>query len=289
MIDFFFKKKKIVLDCFTDKQYVYDYARIDHGNNFLPEWWKKTPKFIKNDIVGTSSSFNSLTIKHCSGLMELYKKSIIIPSWFTLEILISSIKEKKVEHFVSCNDFKTENHGNIQFNNFANNDGGNFKIANPWVLSCSKKIWFSWTQPTWSMRNNMFNMAILPAVLNFYEQHNASINFFYRFTEKRQLVTFEPLQPLVMIHPLTECEIELKHHIVDSQSLLSIVGGYRNLYFSSIFNPIKSKTAETMDDKLKEYNRSKKTRQLIFERTDKRPQNDKRYSNLMEKDNGKSE
>ena len=71
---FFTRSKEIVIDCFTHLDYAYDNAKIDHGSKYLPEWWRTTPTAVPN------ISPELVSIKHCTGLIEYYKKGIVLPA-----------------------------------------------------------------------------------------------------------------------------------------------------------------------------------------------------------------
>ena len=41
---FWFKKPKVILECFTTEEIVYEHAKIDSAVKFFPDWWKKNKK-----------------------------------------------------------------------------------------------------------------------------------------------------------------------------------------------------------------------------------------------------
>lgn len=204
----FFKKKKIVLDCFTNVPAVYDNCKINYGPKYFPDWWKETPKVLNN--------FN--TIKSCRGFIDYYKTAIVIPSWFEADIHLfekhnaenKCISIKYSNNYVDLSD----SHDSVQFLNFAQDYGKNIKIKSPWAFKCNKDIGFAWTQPTWSMRDSLKHLSVLPAVMNFKYQHHTHINFFVELGNSPVTVTIPPLTPLVMLHPLTEHNVEIKTHLV---------------------------------------------------------------------------
>ena len=61
----------IILDYYTYNPYAYNFAKINHGHHYIPEWWKSTPKVVKGHP----------TIKNCPAFIEYYKKGIVIPMW----------------------------------------------------------------------------------------------------------------------------------------------------------------------------------------------------------------
>ena len=196
---FFKKNKDIVLDCFTTSPHVYEYAKIDYGVKYLPSWWKNTPK--------TLPDYTS-TIKNCVGLMDFYKKGIVIPSWFEMDLTI--LNKDNPDWFTwsaSNGDVDTtESHWPNTFEGFANETGKNIKLQSPWFLKTKEEVYFSWTQPTWSIRSLMPHITVLPAVINFKYQHASSINLFVDLKDREQKLTIPPLTPLVMMHLIDETE-----------------------------------------------------------------------------------
>ena len=277
MFDIFVKRKKIVLDCFVYKPFIYNYAKIDHGRKFLPNWWKMTKP---------EDCPKGLNIKYCRGLIDFYQKGIVIPSWFSLDVTISALPKR--EYTYDCSDttgFKLENHNRNQFLGFAKEHGFSFKIGPGWKLKTRKKIYFTWTQPTWDMRNTMFNMSTLPAVINFYNQHHTAINFFMEYRETEQKLEIKPLQPLVILHPLTEDEIQIRHHLISQTEFESIDKGIYQMAARRDFETIES----NMDiyDRIKVYKKWIYEREKIIDKAYSDKENKEPYHYLTEKDDGK--
>jgi hypothetical protein len=207
---FFFKKKNIVLDCFTKLPYAYDYAKVDHAIKYIPDWWSKTPKQVPDKEFGT--------IKNCIGVLDYYKRGIVIPSWFEMELTIHTLNNPGDTWYSwkgSNDDISTEgSHAPYQFEGFAQHDGKNVKIANPWGFKTKEEIYFTATQPTWNLRPLLNNVTILPAVVNYKIQHFTHINMFVINKEKDQTCIIPPLTPLMMLHPMTERNVIIKHHLL---------------------------------------------------------------------------
>jgi hypothetical protein len=235
----FFKKKKIVLDCFTTVPAVYDNCKIDYGSKYYPEWWKDTPKVL--------NEFN--TIKSCRAFIDYYKRGIVIPSWFEADVTLFERGNIENKWFTMkySNDYVdlSQSHDSVQFLNFARDTGRNIKIKSPWAFKCNKDIGFSWTQPTWSMRDIFKHFSLLPSVMNFKYQHHTHINFYIQLEDSPVTVTIPPLTPLVMLHPLTEEKVEIKNHLVDEKE------------FHRIFSKEELLLHRNLDDESKEFQRKK--------------------------------
>lgn len=242
----FFKSKEIVLDCFTYVPYVYDYAKIDQATKFIPEWWRSTPAIAED---------GQATIKNCPGIIEFYKKGIVVPSWFEMDIDILEQGNPELYRWQSSNqDVNTDNsHKPNQFLGFAGESGKNIKITSPWALRTKEEIYFTWTQPTWNLRNLLCDLTVLPATINYKFQHATEINFFIVNQQESKKINILPLTPLAILHPLTERKIKIKHHLVSKEEWLRIFGVDRLLFRRS------------SEDAVKFYNRKKKLQTMMEE------------------------
>jgi hypothetical protein len=57
-------------------------------------------------------------------------------------------------------------------------------------------------------------LAVLPGVIDFKYQHDVAINFLMMQPSEPLAVTIEPLEPLVMLHPMTEKRVIVKNHLI---------------------------------------------------------------------------
>lgn len=235
----FFKKKKIVLDCFTSVPFVYDNCQINYGSRYYPDWWKDTPKELEN--------YN--TIKSCRAFIDYYKEGIVIPSWFEADVDLYPIGDLENKWFKIrySNDQVdlSQSHDSIQFANFAQSYGRNIKIKSPWAFRTNNNVSFAWTQPIWSNRNFYKHFSLLPGVINFKYQHHTHINFFIELSEQSKTITIPPLTPLVMLHPLTDSKVEIKNHLVSEKE------------YDRIFSKEELILNRNLSDESKEFERKK--------------------------------
>ena len=208
---FKFKKPEIVLDCFTTNSTQYEIAKINYGKNFYPEWFKRTPQ------VGSDGS---PTIKYCQGLTDFYKNAIVIPSWFTAQIVIHPDKTLNFEeNFIEVN-FSLQgpnriDHPSAQYSKFKTNNSKNFKIHNDWIFKTKEKVQFVWSQPTWHKSDILSNLHLLPAVIDFKYQHGTNISWMVSSHGVYKEFYIEPLDPLVVLHPMDNRKVVIKNHLVD--------------------------------------------------------------------------
>jgi hypothetical protein len=217
--NFFFKKPEIVLDCFTTSSFVYDYAKVNYGHRYMPQWFKDTP-LINQD--------GEPTIKHCTGVKDFYKTGIVIPSWFEMRLHIfkkDNDDRSWYEWIASNEQVKCDgSHSPEQFEGYALDNGTNLKLDTPWLFRTNKYVQFAWTQPTWSQRSLIDNLTVLPAVVDYKYQHDTNISFFVLNKDEPKDVTIEALTPLVILHPMTDVNVVIKNHLVDRKEYDRING-----------------------------------------------------------------
>lgn len=213
---FWFKKKKVVLECFTCIPEVYKMAKIDYLINYTPEWWKSLKK-TTTDIDGKEL----MTIKTCQGFIDYYKTGIAIPSWFSMKIITypnGTWQWESTNTFVDTNG----SHKQKQFEPFVIDNSQNFKITSPWQFSTKKSKNFIWTFPTWNMRDNLRNIHLLPGVIDYKYTKATHINYILYPIKEVTKIYIEPLVPLVAIHPLFDDELEIKNFLVSEQEYNAI-------------------------------------------------------------------
>lgn len=211
---FFFKKPTVVVDFFTHRSDVIEFAPIDYAHRFYPNWWKKTPSSFINSFVRVP------TIKRCNGILDTYKHGFIIPMWSDLAINVTTsydsnnIENKNItwqyaDHISTC-----ESHDHKEWQTYADkNKYYNFKILSPWIAKSKSQVNFYLTKPFWNQPLGL-PYEILSGTLNFKYNHGTNIqtmiNIQTDFTYNIQALT-----PMAHIIPLTEKKLIIKNHLID--------------------------------------------------------------------------
>lgn len=217
-MNFFLRKRKIVLDCFTHLSFVYDHTPIAPAIRHIPQWLKNTPATTSN---------NDPTVKSCIGLIEYSKKGIVIPSWFEMDLTIHEKdhpEDRWYDWNASHDEVTTDSHPDEQYDQYATPNGHNMKIISPWHFRTNKFVQFTWTQPLWHQRHIMKAVQILPAVVDYHYNHSTHINTLLINEKEPQSIQIEPNMPLVMLHPMTDAQIEIKNHLVSKKDHERIIG-----------------------------------------------------------------
>ena len=194
----FKKNKPINVTLITSSQQVFDTSKPDKALKFIPSWFEH---FNHSYKIGDGVY---PTIKGCRGLIDLYKRGLMIPAWCDMNVNIGELGNDA--HSWQFADFKTEAEPH-SYEQFPNEVGikslAHLKVISPWRMICDEEIYWSWQEPVWNDFKN-FSYRIIPGVSEYKYQHNLNINFMF----KRQLKSYECFIknnfPLVHITPLSD-------------------------------------------------------------------------------------
>lgn len=211
MFTFFHRRKKIVVDCFTSDGFAYEYAPIVRGSKVFPDWWTKLPiKSVDNpdfDLLHNN-------MRKCYGFLELYKRSIIVPSWTDLKFKVTP--DKGYTWIKSSGEAPVE-HPKTQFEN-GFNDYYHSKLTSPWVLKEKTGVHFLLTAATWNLEN--YDFLILPGVIEYNLNHGTNINMFLP-KKKTEYSFFVPVgKPLVHLIPVSDSKIEIRNHLISLDEII---------------------------------------------------------------------
>ncbi len=232
MISFLFKRKKIHLDVFTDRPGVFELFPVDYSTKFFPEWWKKLPKEYYMETINRLSS----TMKRCEGFTDYYKNSVSIPLWTDLMLNIRTEFDAVNCEFSDPNT-SVNTHDLRQMQGFMEDKKfEHIKILSPWIFKTKEDIVWSWSQPIWNF-DDPFSMIVPPAGINFKYQRSTHINTFVN-KEHDKTILLPCGTPMVNLIPMTEKEVILHTHLINSQEYfemsdiaypVSFTNKYRNM------------------------------------------------------------
>jgi hypothetical protein len=204
---FIFKKKKIILDCFTNDNVIFDHYQISKASDFIPEWFKNAPKEYDDNI------YKSSTIKRCIGVNKNLTSGFILPMWSQL-----SIKIRNQQYQWQFSDMKTQCkiHDPLQWNFFVNpNEYGHIKIESPHLITSKHEINFLYTKSFWHSKLNN-NLLIPSGIVDYKYQHGTHLNMFIN-TKENNDIFIDQNDPIIQIIPLTEKNIKLKYHLISDE------------------------------------------------------------------------
>lgn len=209
---FLFKKKKVILNCYTYRSDVFAYFPIEKATKSFPNWWKELPNSYSPDGLQEVG-----TMKGCAGFTSYYQNAISLPLWSDC-IIKASESEKSFEWAFSDHATEVSPHSPEQIGNYlrdGNSTYAQMKIISPWALHCDEEINFVFSGNPWAM-SNPERVIIPPGVVNYKYQFVTNINLFLRVIGD-QTTKLDAGSSLIHIFPMTEREVEIRSHFVDKK------------------------------------------------------------------------
>ena len=200
---FLFKRKEVIVDCFTYSDDAYKYAQINKASNYIPKWFYQKHQLEINGMVANS-------LKDCPAINSYFKKGFILPMWCDVNI-VSTVNDFKIEFANPAYGF--DQHLSTQWENFKDaSKEFHIKLLSPWVLKSKDDTEFLFTKPQWRKSNDL---DVLTGVVNYKHQHGTHVNMFLPIANKTYDIKYN--EPLIHIIPLTEKNVVLKHHLIDKK------------------------------------------------------------------------
>lgn len=226
--------KPIIVDMYTDRSYVYEFAKPAPSSEFYPDWWFALHPTIKD------GSIDQPTMVSCEGFLAQYRRGLIIPMWSDLMLEVAA------EGSVGCRWAYADNKSAAQVHMPAQRgsylpDGKyqHLKLDVPWVFRCDEDVSFQLLQPMWNF-DDPDSLLIPPGVLNFKYQFAANINMFIRRTPKAQEILIPHGQPMVQLIPLTERPVLFRPHLVTAEEMSKQSALKTTIKFAGTYRRIKS-------------------------------------------------
>jgi len=226
---FLFKKKKIVLDCFTYHASAYEYGKIERASKFYPDWWKNAPREHDKHTTGQST-----TIKTCTGLIENYQYGVMLPLWSDLTISVNGT-EKSCRWQYADKESTIESHGPAQWDKYVDpNTHIHLKINTPWMFKCKEDVPFMYMKPYWNYQP-FSSMSVPTGIINFKYQHSTNFNMFINATLDAR-IEFNHGDPLAHMIPIDNREVTIHSHLIDDKEYNKI---YPKLKFDGNYYRVK--------------------------------------------------
>ena len=221
---FWFKKKKIVFDCFTHDRAAHDVYPIRKAMPYYPDTIKQMPPTVQVTDPNTNIDVPASTLKMCSGINGLYKQGAIIPFWTDYICQPhKAIVERNSRLGVAdgYHQDRIHEHPRIQFNGMFDNYV-NVKFNGVWQIKEKSGIKVLIIPATYNLNNFNYNF-IIPPSLSYYDlQTQTNLQMFVRadcpdFT----ILAGTPIMHLI---PITENEVEWRTHLISLEDWCKIEG-----------------------------------------------------------------
>jgi hypothetical protein len=196
---FFKKKKKIILEAYTNVGELIDLFPPVKSKDTLPSWYKAIPKAKTDQRV-----FN---VTHCTGFRDLYSDGLMLPNWADYHIDF----DERGNFNVDCPMKSPE--GNFTWHDSDAQAPGawpgyvDIKLLSPWLFYCEEPIKWLCVDPTWYKQDPL--QYVSPSgIVEFRTMHNTNVNLLFRREKGSYKITAG--QMLLHIIPLTDQPWELK-------------------------------------------------------------------------------
>jgi hypothetical protein len=216
---FWFKRKQIVVDCFTTLRGAYELYKPDNSIKFFPKEVKTMQNYYDTIDPTTKITKSESTIRKCAGLIDYYKIGFILPMWTDFICQPKSAVAKETALGLISSPYYFSSHSKKQYSGMF--DGYmHLKLDSPWKFKENTDIKFIWTSPTWNLHRHLNNFSIVPAALSFKYQCTTNVHMFVNASSEN--FTINSGTPLVHLSPITEKKVVLKYHLVDEKELNKI-------------------------------------------------------------------
>lgn len=210
MFSFFFKKPKIVLDCFTYQPEVEKLFPLLRAEERIPSFWKNLPPTVKHN--GPMRG----TMRTCPGVGTLYRTGFILQSW--QEIWIGT--DGGLKWFP---EDAIETHSSKQWMDSYLKGFHHVKLLSPWKIREKTGVNFLYTNCFW--HDDEFKPFVVNGVVDYKYQHTTSVNMLIPKVMFPKELTIPLNKELAHIIPLSESDVDIKMHTVSFDEYIKEVGG----------------------------------------------------------------
>jgi hypothetical protein len=243
MFNFFIKRSKVTVDCFTNNINALEYFPVARASEFYPEWWKSLPK-LHSTTDDNGLEIKRATMKSCDGFIDLYQQGLIIPLWS--DLVIETMPNGFRYNFAEGGNNELGRHDydqmSSEFMNYIH-----FKIMSPWRLQEKTDIKFLFFQPTYNNVSTLLDWHIMPGVVDFSYQHATNINILAPRGRRFEIAAGCPMAHVI---PLTDKDVEIKTHFLDVKDMNHIELFYSNYpFFNGSYKKMKRLKREKNESK----------------------------------------
>ena len=203
----FWKKKPLTIRFVTSNRDAFAFCKPDKATKFFPNWWKELAKNHKNNELQDMT--------YCNGFIDLYKKSIIVPSWshFDMTVGYDFYEWKFIDGVSTANEHPPAQRGSL----FPETEYQHLKLSCPWYMECDEDIFVSWQEPTYSQ--NIHGVQILSGLTQPKYMSAVNINIMFKREQETRQYEWDLGYPLVQMLPLTEREFKIEHLLLSEEEI----------------------------------------------------------------------
>lgn len=206
---FFFKPKKIHLDCFTKQASIATDNPIAKSSTFIPEWWKRLPK-TKSFKTQYGVDLKKPTMRGCLGFIDLYRHGVVMPLWSDLSFRVHN---NQYSYQFAHRSGEIIQHQEDQYTGGFPNKV-HFKLISPWRLEEKTGVKFVFTSCIWSNLDLMTKLNLMTGIVEFKTNSTCHVNGFASLENQPYQYDLLAGMPLVQIIPMSDAEVIPHIHIL---------------------------------------------------------------------------
>lgn len=208
---FFMKRPTVILDCFTFVNHAYRLAPVAMGTKYFPSWWRALP--TPPDKFSFDAGVRN-NMKHCTGLVDLYRKAVVVPLWSELTVRVDSAHTNQVQYHFSDQVSQAFAHDVDEYKGFVDPAGfQHLKLHVPWHLETKEDI--NWVAVPPVYNQNLKEYQTMPGILNFKHQYSVNTQLMFPRPATGVADTTIPFNtPLLLLLPMSERRIEIRNHML---------------------------------------------------------------------------
>jgi len=219
MFNFFFKRNKIVLDCFTYIPELETLFPLLYAEERIPNFWKNLSPTVNHFGIHRGSA------KTCPGMGSLFKTGFILQNWHDYAISTED------STFRWHPENEAEQHNPKQWGEYLKSYH-HLKLISPWRITEKTGVNFLFTNCFW--HDDEFKPLVVNGVVDYKYQRTTSVNMLIPKNMFPKSLTIPAGKELAHIIPLSDKDIEIKMHTVtenEYQRLGTYTFSFNGQYF----------------------------------------------------------
>lgn len=200
MFDFFLKKTKIHIDCFTHIEELSKIFPIVSSSELPPAWLKTVPTTVMWNTIKRG------TIRMCPGINDLFRSGFIIRSWRDIIIRAENGNPIWIPNDVA------ESHQSIQWGDSWQSHM-HVKLRSPWKIK--EKTGVSWLFTNVNYHDLEFKPVVVNGIVEFKYQNTTNINMLVPKNMFPNEVFIPAGKELCQVIPFSDKDIKIHLHEVD--------------------------------------------------------------------------
>lgn len=203
-------KRSVSLEFTTPYQHLAEFHPPVIGARAIPKW---VASLQKKELVCPHTNQSRLAfganIATCPGFRELLVKSIVIPAWTDIEIVVNAELQRASWYF-GDSFTRIKEHEPYQIAPAFNDKYHILKLIAPWYAKASADVSFLQCQAFWHTDKVKGDVIMPPGVMNLYQYRGELNQFLFVDKQKTQNIFIPAGTPLTYLIPMTKDRIKVK-------------------------------------------------------------------------------